>query len=155
MQSSTSCKSQVLYDFLTLSYFYVMMLLVDLSWSPPILVDGCFRAMICLLFAKDRPLPFYFYTKGDAIMANVKNVYLVDYENVGEAGLFGAEKLTDKDIICIFTSLPTASLTFKTLSLLNRVDLRCFVVPQCKQSADMCSFQTAPLSAPEKRSFWR
>ena len=71
-------------------------------------------------------------------MANVKHVYLVDFENVGGGSLDGAEKLTDKDIICIFTSLPTASLSFKTLSLLNRVDLRCFVVPQCKQSADMC-----------------
>ena len=37
-------------------------------------------------------------------MANVKTVYLVDYENVGETGLEGAEKLTDKDIVCIFTS---------------------------------------------------
>ncbi len=71
-------------------------------------------------------------------MATVKNVYLVDFENVGAAGLGGAEKLTDKDIVCFFTSNPDASLTFKTLSLLNRVDLRCFVVPQCKQSADMC-----------------
>ena len=71
-------------------------------------------------------------------MANVKTVYLVDYENVGETGLEGAEKLTDKDIVCIFTSQPGASLSFKTLSLLNHVDLRCFLVPQCKQSADMC-----------------
>ncbi len=73
-------------------------------------------------------------------MNNSKTVYLVDYENVHEDGLNGAKKLTDNDIVCIFTSQKTATspITIKSLSLLNHVELHCFIVQQRKQSVDMC-----------------
>lgn len=71
-------------------------------------------------------------------MSDVQNLYLVDYENVNEKALEGVEKLTDKDMVCIFTAQPNVSISVKTLSLLNKVNLQCFVVCQSKQSVDMC-----------------
>ena len=71
-------------------------------------------------------------------MSDVQNLYLVDYENVNEKALEGVEKLTDKDMVCIFTTQPNVSISVKTLSLLNKVNLQCFVVCPSKQSVDMC-----------------
>ena len=71
-------------------------------------------------------------------MSEIQNVYLVDYENVNEKALEGVVKLTDKDMVCIFTAQPSVSISVKTLSLLNAVNLQCFVVCQSKQSVDMC-----------------
>ena len=71
-------------------------------------------------------------------MSDVQNLYLVDYENVNEKALEGVEKLTDKDMVCIFTAQPNVSISVKTLSLLNKVNLQCFVVCQSKQSVDIC-----------------
>ncbi|MBQ2174872.1 MAG: hypothetical protein II453_07385 [Alphaproteobacteria bacterium] len=48
-------------------------------------------------------------------MSDVQNLYLVDYENVNEKALEGVEKLTDKDMVCIFTAQPNVSISVKTL----------------------------------------
>lgn len=71
---------------------------------------------------------------------NARNVYLVDYENVHEAGFDGVETvgLTDKDVVCIFTGLPSLAISIKTLSILNSAELQYFIVTQSKQAVDMC-----------------
>ncbi|MBQ9635491.1 MAG: hypothetical protein IJV12_04665 [Acidaminococcaceae bacterium] len=70
-------------------------------------------------------------------MANQTTFYLVDYENVHEDGLVGAESLGKNDYVHIFTSKNAPNISIKILSYFNSTNLQFHEVPASKQSVDM------------------
>ncbi|MBU5478441.1 hypothetical protein KQI69_04395 [Eubacterium sp. MSJ-13] len=70
-------------------------------------------------------------------MPNIETYFLVDFENVKEAGLVCSDKLTEHDHIHIFSTQNNPKINFNILATLNKVDLNIHVVPSGKQSLDM------------------
>ncbi len=63
--------------------------------------------------------------------------YLIDYENVNNDGLSGAEELGGNDFVYIFSTRHAAKITFEMLSTFNSTSLKVYNVPARKQSVDM------------------
>ena len=66
-----------------------------------------------------------------------KRHFLVDFENVGLPGLEGAQTLTDRDYVWLFSTNNAARIDTATLALFNATNLKTHEVPQKKQSVDM------------------
>lgn len=63
--------------------------------------------------------------------------YLIDYENVNEIGLAGAENLLQGDHVHLFTSKNALKINIEMLVNFNSTQLLCHIVPANKQSVDM------------------
>ena len=70
-------------------------------------------------------------------MANKATYFLIDYENVHEDGLTGANTLGKNDNVHLFTSKNAPNISIKTLTFFNSTNLQCHEVPANKQSVDM------------------
>ena len=66
-----------------------------------------------------------------------KRHFLVDFENVGLPGLEGAQTLTDRDYVWLFSTKNAARIDTATLARFNATNLKTHEVPPKKQSVDM------------------
>jgi len=67
----------------------------------------------------------------------MRTCYLIDYENVQDNGLQGAEFLSSKDSVHLFYSVNAPYAKIKSLSFLHKANLYYHNVPVGKQSLDM------------------
>ena len=70
-------------------------------------------------------------------MATRKTFYLIDFENIGEKGLAGAESLTADDYVHLFSTKNAAKISTATLAKFNTCSMKVHEVPAKSQSLDM------------------
>lgn len=70
-------------------------------------------------------------------MPALETHYLIDFENVHEAGLSGAEKLGGQDHIHLFSTKNAPSISFEALAQFNSSNFSVHVIPDGNQSLDM------------------
>lgn len=70
-------------------------------------------------------------------MSIIETYYLVDFENVNEAGLFCSKDLGSHDHIHIFSTENAPKISIETLSAFNSTEHISHIVPAGKQSLDM------------------
>ena len=70
-------------------------------------------------------------------MPNIETYYLVDFENVNDAGLACSNQLGNHDHIHIFSTKNAPKISIESLSTFNSVDFSSYNIPVGKQSLDM------------------
>ena len=70
-------------------------------------------------------------------MSKKQTYYLIDFENVNEAGLLNSKNLTDNDHIYIFSTKNAPKISIKTLAAFNDIDFHSHIIPAGNQSLDM------------------
>lgn len=70
-------------------------------------------------------------------MASVETYYLIDFENVHEEGLLGADKLNAQTHVHLFSTKNAPKISLEQLTHFNHIDLSVHTVPAHKQSVDM------------------
>ena len=70
-------------------------------------------------------------------MSKKQTYYLIDFENVNEAGLLNSKNLTDNDHIYIFSTKNAPKISIKTLAAFNDIDFNSHIIPAGNQSLDM------------------
>lgn len=70
-------------------------------------------------------------------MSENQTYYLIDFENVNEAGLSNTGNLTKHDHIHIFSTKNAPKISIKTLAAFNDIDFNSHIIPAGNQSLDM------------------
>lgn len=67
-------------------------------------------------------------------MPNIETYYLVDFENVNDAGLACSNQLGNHDHILIFSTKNAPKISIESLSTFNSIDFSSYNIPIGKQS---------------------
>lgn len=70
-------------------------------------------------------------------MPNIETYYLIDFENVNDAGLACQNQLGSHDHIHIFSTKNAPKISIESLENFNNIDFNSHIVPAGKQSLDM------------------
>lgn len=70
-------------------------------------------------------------------MTKMETYYLIDFENVNNAGLVCKNQLGDHDHIHIFSTKNAPKISIESLENFNNIDFNSHVIPAGKQSLDM------------------
>lgn len=70
-------------------------------------------------------------------MPKTETYYLIDFENVNDAGLSHSNSLGSHDHLCIFSTEKAPKISIGILGSLNGIDCETYTVPAGNQSADM------------------
>lgn len=70
-------------------------------------------------------------------MSDIETYYLIDFENVNDAGLVCSKKLGSHNHIHIFSTKNSPKISLEMLTAFNGVDLNVHIIPAGKQSLDM------------------
>ena len=73
-------------------------------------------------------------------MPNIETYYLVDFENVNDAGLACSNQLGNHDHILIFSTKNAPKISIESLSTFNSIDFSSYNIPVGKQSVDLSKF---------------
>lgn len=77
------------------------------------------------------------YMERRRTMPNIETYYLVDFENVNDAGLACSNQLGNHDHILIFSTKNAPKISIESLSTFNSIDFSSYNIPVGKQSVDM------------------
>ncbi len=70
-------------------------------------------------------------------MPNIETYYLIDFENVNDAGLACQNQLGSHDHIHIFSTKNAPKISIESLENFNNIDFNSHIIPAGKQSLDM------------------
>lgn len=77
------------------------------------------------------------YNEIECTMPDIETYYLIDFENVSDAGLTCSNQLGSHDHIHIFSTKNAPKISLESLTAFNNIDFCSHVVPAGKQSLDM------------------